>query len=348
MKKFNHVIVRRPCKAMVEGITSGLYPGKPDYALALKEHDSYIEALKQCDVDVTVLEADERYPDSCFVEDPALITSKCAIITNPGAASRNGEKNEILGAIRKFFDDDHIEYIKAPGTLEGGDVMMVGDHFYVGRSARTNEEGIRQLTEILAKYGLTCSEVTLEKVLHLKTGVNYLENNNMLVSGEFVTKPDFEMYHRVEDPGGGSLCSQLHMGQRYGYRARGISSSAQSCAGHGLPDAYGRYLRIPQARRRPELSIVAVLKTFSMGSRAKHKILAGSHVLLASFWKRGKCTGVLSDHTRRPVLQQMRGTTGRVSDMRPCAAAKQGLESPQLFFLCGWFLTTSCETFINR
>ena len=173
---------------------------KPDYALALKEHDTYIEALKQCDVDVTVLEADERYPDSCFVEDPALITSKCAIITNPGAASRNGEKNEIIGAIRKFFDDDHIEYIQDPGTLEGGDVMMVGDHFYVGRSARTNEEGIRQLTEILAKYGLTCSEVTLEKVLHLKTGVNYLENNNMLVSGEFVTKPDFEMYHRVEIP----------------------------------------------------------------------------------------------------------------------------------------------------
>ena len=151
-------------------------------------------------MDVTVLEADERYPDSCFVEDPALITGKCAIITNPGAASRNGEKNEIISAIRKFFDDDHIEYIQDPGTLEGGDVMMVGDHFYVGRSARTNEEGIRQLTEILAKYGLTCSEVTLEKVLHLKTGVNYLENNNMLVSGEFVTKPDFEMYYRVEIP----------------------------------------------------------------------------------------------------------------------------------------------------
>ena len=97
MKKFNHVIVRRPCKAMVDGITSAPELGKPDYELALKEHDAYIEALKQCDVDVTVLEADERYPDSCFVEDPALITRKCAIITNPGAASRNGEKDEIIG-----------------------------------------------------------------------------------------------------------------------------------------------------------------------------------------------------------------------------------------------------------
>ncbi|MEY8297673.1 MAG: dimethylarginine dimethylaminohydrolase family protein [Emergencia timonensis] len=200
MKKFNHVIVRRPCKAMVEGITSVPELGKPDYELALKQHDAYIEALKQCDVDVTVLEADERYPDSCFVEDPALITRKCAIITNPGAASRNGEKDEIVGAVKKFFSDDQIEYIKAPGTLEGGDVMMVGDHFYVGRSARTNEEGIRQLTEILAKYDMTCSEVKLEKVLHLKTGVNYLENNNMLVSGEFIEKPDFEKYDKVVIP----------------------------------------------------------------------------------------------------------------------------------------------------
>ena len=78
--------------------------------------------------------------------------------------------------------------------------MMVGDHFYVGRSARTNEEGIRQFIEILTKHGLSGSEVTLDEVLHLKTGVNYLENNNMLVSGEFVTKPEFATYNRVEIP----------------------------------------------------------------------------------------------------------------------------------------------------
>ncbi len=200
MKKFNHVIVRRPCRALTEGITSGLFPGKPNYELALKQHDAYIEALKECGVDVTVLPADERYPDSCFVEDPALLTRACAIITNPGAPSRNGEKDEIIDAVRKFYPEEKIRYIQAPGTLEGGDVMMVGDHFYVGRSARTNEEGIRQLTEILAEFGMTCSEVHLEEVLHLKTGVNYLENNIMLVSGEFVDKPEFMKYHRVQIP----------------------------------------------------------------------------------------------------------------------------------------------------
>ncbi len=197
---FKHTIVRKPCRAMVDGITSTPELGKPDYDLACKQHDNYIEALKQCGVDVTVLEADERYPDSCFVEDPALITKQCAIITNPGAASRNGEKDEIVGAVKKFFNDDVIEYIREPGTLEGGDVMMVGDHFYVGRSERTNEEGIRQLTEIFEKYGMTCSEVKLDEMLHLKTGVNYLEDNNMLVAGEFVTKPEFEKYNRVEIP----------------------------------------------------------------------------------------------------------------------------------------------------
>ena len=200
VEMFQNVIVRRPCKALIDGITSNPQLGKPDYEKACKQHDSYIAALKECGVQVTVLEADERYPDSCFVEDPAVITRKCAIITNPGAPSRNGEKDEIIGAVRKFFSQDQIEYIKAPGTLEGGDVMMVGDHFYVGRSARTNEEGIRQFIAILEKHGLSGSKVTLEEVLHLKTGVNYLENGNMLVSGEFVNKPEFAKYNRVEIP----------------------------------------------------------------------------------------------------------------------------------------------------
>ncbi len=200
MRVFKNAIVRRPCRAMVEGISSGAYPGHPDYGLALAQHDAYIEALKKCRVDVTILPADEDYPDSCFVEDPAVLTEKCAIITNPGAPSRNGEKVSIEEAVRGFYPDDRIEHIVYPGTLEGGDVMMCGDHFYVGRSERTNAEGIRQFAAILAKYGYTCSEVELQEVLHLKTGVNYLENNNLLVSGEFIGKAEFDQYNRYEIP----------------------------------------------------------------------------------------------------------------------------------------------------
>jgi dimethylargininase len=197
---FKNVIVRRPAKSLVDGITSAPELGKPIYELALEQHDNYIKALKSCGVQVTVLDALEDYPDSCFVEDTAVLAKKCAIISNPGADTRRGESALMVDTIKKFYKDDQIEYIKSPGTMEGGDVMMVGDHFYIGLSARTNEEGCRQFKEALAKYGYTCSIVSLDEVLHLKTGVNYIENNNMLVAGEFIKKPDFKTYTKIIVP----------------------------------------------------------------------------------------------------------------------------------------------------
>ena len=185
---------------MVEGITSAPELGRPDYALALKQHEAYCEALRRCGVAVTVLEPLETYPDSCFVEDTAVITRKGAIIANPGAPSRRGEAAEMLPVIRGFFPEERIFSIGAPGTLEGGDVMMVGDHFYVGRSARTNREGIVQFLAILEGLGLSGSEVPLEHVLHLKTGINYIERETMLVSGEFVDRADFASFRRIVVP----------------------------------------------------------------------------------------------------------------------------------------------------
>ena len=191
---FKHAIVKRPGKSLINGITS-VSLGKPDYEKALQQHDYYIETLKKCGVEVTILEADEEYPDSTFVEDPAIVTQKCAIITNPGASSRNGEKIKMAEVLKKFYDN--IEYIKDPGNVEGGDIMKVGDHFYIGLSARTNQEGARQLIEILNKYEYTGSIVSLEKVLHLKTGLAYLENNNLLVSGEFIDKLEFKDFNKI-------------------------------------------------------------------------------------------------------------------------------------------------------
>ena len=91
----------------------------------------------------------------------------------------------------------NVEEIKDPGTLEAGDVMMVGNHYYIGLSERTNSLGANQLIKILNKYALTGSTISLEKVLHLKSGVSYIENNNLLVSGEFINETEFQKFNLI-------------------------------------------------------------------------------------------------------------------------------------------------------
>lgn len=197
---FKNIIARTPSRTLTEGLTSANL-GKPDYKLALEQHKHYLETLKSCGVNITLLEAKDDFPDSCFVEDVALCTKNCAIITRPGAISRRDEAllPDMKAALQKFFVN--IETITEPGAVEAGDIMMAGDHFYIGLSARTNEAGAKQMIGFLEKYGMSGSMVPLREVLHLKTGVSYLENNNLLVCGEFTRSPEFAGYNRIEiDP----------------------------------------------------------------------------------------------------------------------------------------------------
>lgn len=199
---FTRAITRKPCKALIDGISTGQFcEGTPDYEAAVKQHDIYVATLRELGLEVTELEADERFPDSCFVEDPAVVMERCAVITNPATDSRNGEKHEIIDTIRKFYDDSQIFHIEAPGTMEGGDVMRIGDHFYVGLSDRTNEEGAKQFNDIVTKFGYTSSTVPVTEGLHLKDFVIYLENNNMLVTAVMNDMPAFKDFNRfVIDP----------------------------------------------------------------------------------------------------------------------------------------------------
>ena len=192
---FKNAIVRRPGHSLVDGITSAPELGKPDYGLAIKQHDAYIEALKSCGVGVTVLKADERFPDSCFVEDVAVCTKKFAMIAKPGALSRKGEEKKIIEIIEKYYNN--IEYIKETGTLEGGDVMMIKDHFYIGLSKRTNREGAEQLIKVLGKYGMSSSIVEMLEMLHLKSGLAYLEDNVLLVTGEYINNLEFKKFNKI-------------------------------------------------------------------------------------------------------------------------------------------------------
>ena len=195
---FTNAIVRTPGRSIVEGLSDSKTLGLPNYKQAIIQHQSYIDALTKCGLDVFVLESCEEYPDSTFVEDVALITPNCAIITRPGAPSRRGEVNEMEYILKQKFNN--IEAIVAPGTIEGGDIMMVGDHYFIGLSERTNLEGARQIIKILKKYDMSGSTISLKKVLHLKTGLSYLEKNNLVVCGEFINDSCFEKYNQVEIP----------------------------------------------------------------------------------------------------------------------------------------------------
>ena len=191
---FRNAIVRLPAPSIINGLTSANL-GKPDFIKALEQHSIYTDILKGLGLAVEVLPANELYPDSTFIEDIALCTSLCAVITSPGAVSRRGETEGMNLVLAKYYAS--IEKITLPGTIEAGDIMKVGNHLYIGISARTNSEGADQMIRILEKYGMTGSKVPLKKMLHLKSGVSYLENNTMLVCGEFTDNEAFNKYNKI-------------------------------------------------------------------------------------------------------------------------------------------------------
>jgi dimethylargininase len=196
---FHTAILRRPCPEMVNGITTaGL--GTPDFTRALEQHSGYAAVLQHLGLDVRFLESAPAYPDSVFIEDVAVCTPEFALITRPGAPTRTGETEGMRQVLKEFYID--IAEIRAPGTLEGGDVMRSGSHWFVGLSDRTNEEGARQLIALLEEHGYTGSIVKFTEMLHLKTGVSFLENNNLLVCGEFTDHPAFSEFNRIEIPPG--------------------------------------------------------------------------------------------------------------------------------------------------
>jgi dimethylargininase len=191
---FRNAIVRTPSPSMINGLsTAGL--GKPDYRKALEQHAVYRETLKHLGLDVKVLPQNDKYPDSTFIEDVALCTPYCAVITRPGAVSRRGEIAGLRTVLGEYYDK--IEIIRLPGTVEAGDILMVGSHFYIGVSNRTNNEGAEQLIKILDRHGMTGSKIVLKDLLHLKSGVSYLENNNLLSCTELMHNSDFEKFNMI-------------------------------------------------------------------------------------------------------------------------------------------------------
>jgi dimethylargininase len=191
---FTKAIVRLPGLSIKDGLSSSDL-GLPEYEKALSQHAAYTAALRSLDIDVRILAANELFPDSVFIEDAAICDREFSVITRPGAPSRREETGGMREILEEFFS--RIEFINNPGTLDGGDIMKVNDHYYIGLSERTNNEGADQLISILKKYGMTGEKVRLNKMLHLKTGISYLEKDFVLVSGELAEYPQFAKFRRI-------------------------------------------------------------------------------------------------------------------------------------------------------
>jgi dimethylargininase len=190
----SRAVVRPPSANFAEGLTSSRL-GAPVHARALKQHEAYCAVLEQCGLKLVRLEPDERYPDSTFVEDTAVITERGAILTRPGAPSRTGEVAGVKEALAQFYPaPSSIEY---PGTLDGGDICEVGTHFFIGISDRTNEAGARQLAEWLRSLDYTWCFVDIRDVkgiLHLKSGLAHLGDDRLVVIDALSKLEEFLMY----------------------------------------------------------------------------------------------------------------------------------------------------------
>ena len=156
---------------------------RPDIDLAREQHGVYARALANAGYDVEVIAADDDHPDCVFIEDTAVIVGSMAVVTRPGAAERRGEVGPVADVLQARLP---LARIEAPGTLDGGDVMILGDTVYVGRSTRTNDAGIAQLEEIARSQDLALTAVPVREVLHLKSAVLPVSDTTVVVTPDTV------------------------------------------------------------------------------------------------------------------------------------------------------------------
>lgn len=197
---FTNAIVRRPAKSVTGGLRA-VDRGAPTYDGVVAEHDAYIAALHAAGVEVTVLPAIEAFPDSIFVEDPALVFTEGAILMRPGAPTRLNEVREIAPVLGDMFET--VIELPSPGHAEGGDILTTSKSVMIGLSDRTDPEGAKALQTCLQKLGRESRIVkTPPGVLHFKTDCSLLDEETILSTKRLAASGVFEGFETVIIPDG--------------------------------------------------------------------------------------------------------------------------------------------------
>ena len=208
-------------------------PSGPDFGKALEQHAAYCRALEACGVAVVVMAADDSFPDGTFVEDTFVIAERVAIATRPGAKTRMGEVESVAKAVQELRP--RLERIEAPGTVDGGDICQVDDHFLIGLSARTNEAGAAQLAAILARHQYTSSTLDIRQhpaLLHLKSGAAYLGERRFLIA------PGFPPAEQLAD------CDLIEVAAGETYAANAVRVNDAVLIASGFPELAGTLAKL--------------------------------------------------------------------------------------------------------
>jgi dimethylargininase len=202
-----------------------------DVEVARAQHGAYEQALAAAGYRVERLDSDAAMPDSVFVEDMAIVFDELAILTHPGAGSRRREMPAIAVALAAYRP---LREIQPPGTVDGGDVLVVGRTVYVGRSTRTNEAAAVQMRVILEPFGYTVVQTEVRGCLHLKSAVTALDQATLLVNRSWIDPGAFGGFMLVEvSPEEPSAANVLRLGDRV-IAARAFPRTADRIAARGL------------------------------------------------------------------------------------------------------------------
>jgi dimethylargininase len=166
-----------------------------DVNIAQSQHHGYSQAIKELGYAVLELPAEADLPDSVFVEDTAVVLPDVALITRPGADSRKPETESVARALRPYRD---LVFIESPGSLDGGDVLVLGKNIYVGLSTRSNMDAVHQMNQLLGKYNYKTRGVEMHDCLHLKTAVTRVDDKTLLINRKWVDLENFEGFNLID------------------------------------------------------------------------------------------------------------------------------------------------------
>jgi dimethylargininase len=192
---FDVAFVRPPPDSYANCVSTNPSKSDIDVTLAREQHRAYVSILNESGVRVIELPTLESHPDSVFMQDPAVLGSSLSVIGRFGEGSRRGEEEALVNDLAPHNrETGKLKTVGAPGTLEGGDIVVTTSGIFVGESQRTNSNGTEQLATYLKSVRLTSIRTDL---LHLLCGCSYLSDGTMIIAPELLNPSLFPGFRFV-------------------------------------------------------------------------------------------------------------------------------------------------------